>query len=160
MNKSKRKIHITIYLAILISAYLVSKYMFQIMLIQGTSMEPTLKNYQMVILNKNISEVTYGDIISAYCDGIDGVIVKRVIAVSGDAVVIREGVLYVNEHKSIYVKNNKDIRYSGCLKKKYVIPDKCYFVVGDNINHSIDSRYDAIGVVQYENISGIVICRK
>ena len=123
-------------------------------------MEPTLKNYQMVILNKNISEVTYGDIISAYCDGIDGVIVKRVIAVSGDAVVIREGVLYVNEHKSIYVKNNKDIRYSGCLKKKYVIPDKCYFVVGDNINHSIDSRYDAIGVVQYENISGIVICRK
>ena len=65
--------------------------------------------------------------------------VKRVIGVPGDVVEIIDGVTYVNgeELEEPYLNGTPKARDYG----PYVVPEKCYFVMGDNRNNSHDSRF-------------------
>ena len=159
MSKRKKSI-LFLYVVVILLALYISKFWFQLMLIQGKSMEPTLKNYELVMLKKDISNITYGDIVAFYCENLDCVLVKRVIAIPGDTVIVKDGTLYVNNQKSKAAVNAEKIEYSGCLFEEFAVPDNCYFTVGDNINESIDSRYDTVGVVPNNYIRGIVMGSK
>lgn len=72
-------------------------------------MEPAYHNMQMVILEKNRTDYTYGDVIAFQCGTLNALLVKRIVACPGDRVVIREGCLYVNEKESMVFpqKNSK-----------------------------------------------------
>ena len=64
--------------------------------------------------------------------------VKRVVAVAGDRVVIRDGTLYVNSKPSPY--QFEKIQKPGCIEKETRIPEGHIFCMGDNRNDSYDSR--------------------
>ena len=79
--------------------------------------------------------------------------VKRVAAEPGDTVVIREGVLYVNSVP--YTKAELDkIADPGILENELTLEKDEYFVIGDNINNSEDSRSGNIGPVKADSIIG------
>ncbi|MGN0435978.1 MAG: signal peptidase I, partial [Wujia sp.] len=84
-NKNTNKIIFgLITIALFVAAMLVSRYFYQFMLIQGDSMKPTYHNLSLVIIDKHNRDFDRGDVIAFRCDGVSGVLVKRIVGVPGD----------------------------------------------------------------------------
>ena len=88
--------------------------------------------------------------------------IKRVIAVAGDTLQIKEDGVYVNGKllDEPYVNKETGPRYSSVrkeLKDGVTVPDGHIFVMGDNRNHSRDSRDCTIGFVPVNDVLGKVI---
>ncbi len=141
----------------LIVSFVISKYYFQLMLIQGTSMEPAYHDLQMVWLDKRSDLYTYGDVIAFRCDSLDEILVKRVAALPSDSIHIVEGSLYVNGEVSTVYPKQGIFEKAGIAAEVISARDKQYFVIGDNIRESKDSRYDEIGFVNASDIIGKVV---
>ena len=138
------------------SAKYISENHYQLMLIQGKSMEPTYHHLQFVILDKQKKEYDYNDVIAFWCDSLNTYLVKRVIACPGDWVCINDGILYINGHANEHYREMR-IDFSGIAGKEIMLPENCYFVLGDNVSESKDSRYEEVGFVKQDTILGKVM---
>jgi signal peptidase I len=124
----------------------------------GSSMEPVLYNGQHIFLDKIIYKVSSprrGDVIVFLPNGNEKshYYVKRVIGVPDDELYIRGGVLYVNDEAVLEYYNDK-IAEPGILESKVTLGEDEYFVIGDNVNSSEDSRSANIGMVRKSYIIG------
>lgn len=142
--------------SIIIFSYFVSSNWFQIVLIHGESMSPSYHNMQLVIINKYSKNYTYGDVIAFQCEGLNTVLIKRIVACPGDKVQIQEGQLHVNNQIS-KVFSLDTFEYVGIAQNTILLEDGQYFVIGDNIAQSKDSRYPEVGLISKEEILGIII---
>lgn len=120
--------------------------------VRGHSMEPTLYSNDVLMVNKWIYHIhppEYGDIIIFHTDReVD--FIKRVIGLPGDKIMIKNGKLYRNGVllKESYLK--EPMEYDQILNQ--VVPVGEVFVLGDNRNHSSDSRM--IGTIPIDQIVG------
>ncbi len=138
-----------------LAAWFVSTFFWQVMLLQGVSMEPAYHSGQFLILDRHTGEYTYGDVVAVEKEGIEGYLVKRIVALPGDRVCIREGLFYVNgEAAGGYLQ---DIAYAGIAARELLLGEDQFFVLGDNLAESRDSRYPDIGAVDRNEIRGKVI---
>ncbi|MBP3781723.1 MAG: signal peptidase I [Butyrivibrio sp.] len=105
--------------------------------VSGPSMEPTFYDENLVI-TKEYDGVAprRGDVVIAVMGGKR--VIKRVVALPGDAVGVRDGLLYVNGEISEY--NFELINEPGLLSEETTLHDDEYVLLGDNRNNSIDSR--------------------
>ena len=120
----------------------------------GNSMSPTLKDGQILIVNK-MAKIESGDIIAFYYK--NKVIVRRVIATGNSQISIDVfGTVSVNgsELDEPYVEN-KTLGQSN-ISFPYDVPANSYFVLGDNRDVAMDSRLDEIGVVTKDRLLGKV----
>ena len=123
-------------------------------------MEPSFHNMQIVVLDVRGKSFSVGDVVAFRCDGLSSVVVKRIAAVSGDCVQIKNHELIVNDEAS-NIYSGTVFEYEGIVKDETLVPDNCYFVLGDNIGESIDSRYPQVGLVDGSSIIGkVVLFRK
>ena len=153
----QKKILLT--LLVLMATFYISRNYYQFMLIQGESMAPAYHNFQLVMLDKHTIDYTYGDVIAFRCEGLQSVLVKRVVACPGDEVNIREKTLYVNGRVSeLYPQ--KEFAYSGIAETTIILGTDQYFVIGDNIGESKVSRYQEVGLVEEETVLGEIIILK
>jgi signal peptidase I len=126
----------------------------------GVSMEPALYNGQEVLVNRFIYKLISphcGDVVVFLPNGNQNshYYIKRIVAKPGDTVVIRDGILYVNNIP--YEDTDLDkIADPGILVNELTLEENEYFVVGDNINNSEDSRSGNIGPVSKDSIIGKV----
>lgn len=125
----------------------------------GVSMEPALYNGQQIFINSFlylISSPKAGDVIVFLPNGNENAhyYVKRVAAVPGDRVVIRDGVLYVNGEASPWVEEK--LAEAGIAAEEFTVENGEYFCIGDNPGNSEDSRSANIGPVKEEDIIGKV----
>lgn len=139
------------------AAWLISANFYQFMLIQGNSMQPSYRNMQLVILDKHSKDYDYGDVIAFHCEELEGVLVKRIVACPGDRVEIEDGTLYVNGEKSRVFPGEAVFGYSGLAEEEMKLTEGCYFVIGDNIPESKDSRYTEVGCVDRSDIIGEIL---
>lgn len=98
-----------------------------------------------------------GDIVVVQTKDKTRPIIKRVIALGGDSVELKEGVLYLNgeakEEPYVLAANNTPSENNYPETR---VPEGCMFCLGDNRNVSVDSRSEKYGCIQLKNIMGIV----
>ncbi|MBQ7838431.1 MAG: signal peptidase I [Clostridia bacterium] len=139
-------------------------FIFRTITVVGSSMYPTLRNGDRIILTAFYTEPEYGDIVvtSQPCeDPIPDVLVKRVIATEGQTVDIdfNQGIVYVDgaaldePYIAELTRDRED--FTGPV----VVPEGHIFAMGDNRNASTDSRDDRVGFIREEYILGKALFR-
>lgn len=143
------------------SYFLISHYVFQSVEVVGVSMSPTLHNSDRYFLNRwtyRTHSPKRSDIV-VIKDPTDGeFVVKRIIAMPGEAVLFKGGKVYVNGKKlpEPYLQpRQQTFVYSGPDEQLIICGKDQYFVLGDNRDNSFDSR--VYGPVQRQNILGAVM---
>ena len=125
--------------------------------IYGSSMEPSLEKGELVLFSEG-SDCRPGDIIAFFSNG--RVIVKRVIAESGDWIDIEEdGTVCVNGRKCKEPYLKEKVRGTVDMELPCKVPEGCLFVLGDHRSVSVDSRDDRIGFVDQEQVIGRIVFR-
>ena len=157
VNKTFKLSYFVLVIGIIVFTYYISENWFQLSLIRGESMSPAYHNMQFVLLDRHSRSYTYGDVIAFQCDGLDAVLVKRIAACPGDQVTIRNGTLYVNNAVSTVFSQKYVFDYAGVAEECIVLEEDQYFVIGDNLKESKDSRYKEVGIVYGDDIVGRVI---
>lgn len=117
----------------------------------GESMEPTLHNHSPILINLECG-IERKDVI-VFSQENEGWLVKRVIGLPGDTVQIKHNVIYING-EPITDSVNIIMDDYGIAKKPVTLKENEYFVMGDNRNHSYDSR--AFGPIKANQILGVV----
>lgn len=146
-------------LALLMAFFLVYSFGMRTSVI-GVSMENTLYNGQMVLVNK-IAYLLFppkaGDIVVFLPNGNANThyYVKRVVATPGDKVEFRDGRLYVNDIMEENEQYDK-VADPGIAEEAVTVGEDEFFVLGDNRNNSEDSRSGNIGLVKRDLIEGKV----
>ena len=166
----------------LILAMIIHIFIFVPTRVSGESMYPSLQNGQYLIVSKIghvlHKDVNYKDIViidsrvqreRTWADDVlepldnylsifshnsqqHNILVKRVIGKSGDELAFHDGYVYRNGEKleEAYIKEPMEFSMDGT----YVVPEGMVFVMGDNRNHSSDSRF--IGAVPLDHVLGTV----
>ncbi len=131
--------------------------------VDGESMLPTLENGDRLIITRLFySEPQYGDIVVLRKDSFkETPIIKRVIATEGQTVDIgfETGVVYVDGVALDEPYTNEPTNVQEDFEGPVTVPENCVFVMGDNRNHSADSRMESIGCVDVRYIIGHVVLR-
>lgn len=152
--KKETKRELIIYGSIILAIILIRTFIVTPVRVNGTSMDPTLKNGEIMILNKvnyKINNIERFDIVVVKTE--DNKIIKRVIGLPGETLKYEDNTLYIDgqEKKESFIKEKtEDFNINELGYKK--IPKDCYFVMGDNRNNSSDSRI--IGCVNKNQIEG------
>ena len=142
---------------IVILAWYISGNYYQLLLISGNSMLPAFHDLQIVILDKHSKKYNYNDVVAFRCDGLNAVLVKRIVACPGDTVWIDAGTLYVNGSISTVFPQENQFEYEGITQTALHLEKNQYFLVGDNITESKDSRYEEVVCVEEKDMIGKVI---
>lgn len=132
----------TIILAVAI-AILIRIFLFNIVIVKEHSMFPTLKPNDLLISSRisvHLKNYERGDIIVFKRQGEKKQLVKRIIAEPKDEIEIKNGRVYIND-KEIDEKYLSDDIYTSPDLEKIKLKDDEYFVMGDNREVSMDSRY-------------------
>jgi len=134
---------------------IVRPYVVEAFRIPSESMVPTLEVGDRLFVNKFIYRFTgpeRGDIVVFQSvEGGAEDLIKRVVAVPGDTVEVRDGKLYVNDQPQADPYVNQEFPDRSYYGPK-TVPEGHIFAMGDNRANSRDSRF--FGPVPYENIEG------
>lgn len=163
-TRSERKQHIKrevrswvfCLLGALILALILRFFVFEVVRVDGDSMQPTLQTNEYVFVEKvsrYFNGIHRGDIVITHYPDRTDTYVKRVVAVGGDVIKIENGYLYVNGEKQIEEYLGQPIYYT---MPETAVPEGYYFVLGDNRNYSLDSHL--IGAIPDNMIIGHALC--
>ena len=142
------------YIIIIVVVVLIRSYIITPVIVVGDSMVPTLKDNQILLLNKldyKLNEIERYDIVVVKVGKSE--IIKRVIGLPGENIEYRNNILYIDGHEieTEYNFETEDFTLrSICSCDK--IPQDKYLVLGDNRKVSADSRI--IGLIDISDIKG------
>ena len=131
-------------------------------IVDGESMLPTLQHADRLFATETFYTPACGDIVIIQRpDKENELIVKRVVACGGDTVYIdfEANKIFVNGKETEIADGMEPIRVQGDVEFPLTVPTDCVFVLGDNRNASLDSRYAEIGCVSQDAVLGKAVLR-
>ena len=139
-------------------ALLLFSFIFKIVIVDGNSMLPTLKNGERLIVSNLFYTPKQKDIIifNNQGKGFDKTLVKRIIATEDQKVNIdfNNGIVYVDGAPIPEDYINDLTHLQQDFTDEVTVPKGHVFVMGDNRNNSKDSRNDEVGMVSVDSIIG------
>ena len=144
-----------------ILSYLLFGILFRLVIVSGDSMWPTLENGSLVIVQHAFYEPERGDIVICNPESYGRTIIKRIIGIGGDTIEIdyESGAVNVNCETLDEPYIAEKMEKNGDAVFQVTVEEGCVFVLGDNRNHSIDSRSPEVGQVPADKIIGKYLCR-
>lgn len=135
------------YIVIIIVVILIRTFIVTPVKVNGTSMYPTLKGNEVMLLNK-LGKIDRFDIVVLKIDEENDNLIKRIIGLPGETVEIKDSHIYINDEllEDTYgygVTYNID---------KVILEEDEYFILGDNRQVSLDSR--VFGKIKRKEIKG------
>ena len=141
---------------------------FRLIGVDGTSMVPTLQDGDRVLLQSIFYKPQAGDIV--VFTKLQSPLVKRIIATEGQIVDIdfAQGIVYVDNvpldepyiNELTFTDEGTEFPLTlGDVSFPVEVPQGCVFVLGDNRNHSSDSRVSQVGMVDTRHILGKISFR-
>ncbi len=137
------------YIIIIICVVLIRTFIITPVRVDGVSMNPTLENNEILILNKLDKSYNRFDIVVFNYN--NEKLVKRIIGLPGETIKVKNNKLYINNK---YIEEDFTHKDTDDYEYELVIPKNSYFVMGDNRSNSLDSRF--IGPINKQNIEGTV----
>jgi len=147
MNIKKILKDLVPYVIIIIVVVLVRTFIVTPVRVNGSSMYPTLKGKEIMLLNK-LAKIDRFDIAVLKIDEENDNLIKRVIALPGESIEIKDSKIYINDEE-IEDKYGAGNTYSI---DKITLKDDEYYVLGDNRIISMDSR--VFGPIKKDDIKG------
>lgn len=140
-----------------VAVMIVYTFLFRVVGVSGDSMNPTLKNGDMLVVSAMKTNYQRGDIVVVtQPNQLNEPLIKRIIAVGGDTVDINfaDGTVSINGTAltETYIKEKTEAM--GDIAFPVTVPEGCVFVMGDNRNHSYDSRRRNVGFIDERYILG------
>lgn len=152
----KRICHFVVDISLSIAiAFLIIWTLFSRVVMQGFSMSPRINDRDVVLVNrlyKRLLPINRYDVVAFYLNNQENL--KRIIGIPGDTVRISSGNVYVNNEKvsSEYVSDS----ISSGFEQEVLVENGQYYVLGDNLYSSKDSRSNDVGTISQNSIIGKV----
>lgn len=151
-------------LIVVILGYSLVNFGWQTLRIVGQSMEPTLQSGDLVIVNKVqylFGEPKRFDMVAFKLREGDNSYynVKRVIGLPGETVTIQDGYIFIDGVVLTGLPFDEKISTEGLALDGVTLGKGEYFVLGDNVNNSEDSRFANMGNILENEILGKVSYR-
>jgi signal peptidase I len=141
-----------VYAMLSITIIITFNYVIMLNLIPSGSMENTIMTGDLVIATRydktNINR--YDIMVFIPPDDTSSYYIKRVIGLPGETIVVEDGKVYADgvELDDSFIP--EEMKTSG--DGTYEVPEGCYFMLGDNRNHSLDARFWKEKYVPIENM--------
>ena len=150
--------------AVFFLAYFIIYYALEKTEMPGISMESTLSDGDPIIINKlsyRFSNPKRFDVIVFKQTGKEHSYynVKRIIALPGETIQIKDGIIYINDEPIEDIVNADEMKNYGLADEAITLEENEYFVLGDNRNNSEDSRFASVGMIRREEIIGKAFIR-
>ena len=146
----------------IVACIIIFLFLFRVVNVQGSSMVPTLRESDKIVISRLARDFKYGDIVVLTKTAFDDErIVKRVISTEGQTIDIDfdEGIVTVDgevlQEPYIAEKTKRQMDFHGPV----TVPEGCIFCMGDNRNASTDSRRSIIGMIDTSCVLGRVVLR-
>lgn len=143
--------------------YILAGIVFGVAVTVGWSMYPTLKNGAILITRRICYQPEHGDLVIANVDDLDldvKYLTKRVIGLPGDTI-------YIDTDAATVYRNGEplDEPYLGSpttedgslLGRSFAVSEGHVFLMGDNRQHSTDSRIVVVGEIPIEDLQKIIL---
>lgn len=155
-----------LYLCFIVAAiFFIVTFIGQRTMVDGHSMEDTLYHNDNLIVDKLTyrfkSPQRFDIIVFPHLVGDEAqYYIKRVIALPGESIYIDEnGAIFINGALLEEPYGKETIQNAGSASTTITLKDDEYFVLGDNRNHSSDSRDPAVGLIHKDEIVGRALFR-
>ena len=163
-NMVKEVLSMALYIAVVLCiTFLVVRYVGQRTQVDGHCMENTLFDGDNLIVDKISYRFTdpkrFDIIVFPYHYKEDTYYIKRIIGLPGETVQIRDGEIYIDGAILEEDYGKETMLTSGRAADQIQLGEDEYFVLGDNRNHSEDSRFDDVGNIERSEIIGRAFIR-
>ena len=138
--------------------FLILHFVGQRTVVNGSSMDTTLANGQNLVMDKLSYRFhdpeRYDIIVFPYQHAENTYYIKRIIGLPGETVQVIDGYMYINGKKLDEHYGAEVMEDPGIAAEPIKLGDDEYFVLGDNRNHSSDSRVASVGVLTRDMLIG------
>jgi signal peptidase I len=135
----------------------------RIAVVDGNSMNPGLKSGDRLLISGLFYEPDYSDIVAIGRSGEqNNSFIKRVIGLPGDVVDINFETHIITINGYVIPEKyevNAALSVKGDLTYPVTVPEGCVFVLGDNRDDSLDSRFSEIGFIKIDEIVGRAVMK-
>ena len=145
-------------LVIMVAVFALFTFFFRLVKVSGDSMNPNIFDGESIVVSGFLYTPDYGDIIAVgRSTETENSIIKRVIGLPGDTIDINFDTHIVVVNDSVITETYPTldaITERGDITFPLTVPEDSVFVLGDNRNNSLDSRFSTVGFIKLDEITG------